>query len=364
MMFDPNSSKPFPNVVEELPKLLPYFFVNPSGSNVLSTRSKEILVRSREVIANFLGVSNSEVLFTSSSTESNNLAIKGYLYAKRGSVITTDFEHPSITHSLKTLEKEGINVLYLPTDRYGWIDPELVKEHVREDTLLVVMGAVCRETATLRDLKQIVKTVKEVNPKTLCHFDFWGIYYPDRVVDIKQVDMASFDGPSLFGPQGIGVLYIRKGIRLKPIIEGGTQERGLRAGEENLFGIYTLAQSIRVLSEWRRAIESNITACDSYVNGAFFLQPLHKEGWKAPGLFSFGLNGLEAEMIISFMEKRGFFLGYPSRCMASGVKNRLKQKTGFDDLLFFRIQPFISLKEINTFLGIMKSIFASVGSIL
>lgn len=364
MMFDPNSSKPFPQVMEELSQFLLYFFVNPSGLNVLSTKSKELLVRSRGAVAEFLGINSSEVLFTSSSTESNNLAIKGYLSSKRGSVITTDFEHPSITHPLKTLEKEGLNVLYLTTDRYGWIDPELIREHVKEDTLLVTMGAVCRETATLRDIVGIVKVVKETNPKTLCHFDFWGLYYPDMVVDVELLDMASFDGPSFLGPQGVGILYLKKGIRLKPIIEGGTQERGLRAGEENLFGIYALARSVKILSEWRRAIEENITACDGYVEGMIFPQPIFKKGWKVPGLFSFGLNGLEAEMIMSFMEKKGFFLGYPSPCIANRIKDRLKHKTGFDDILSFRIQPFTSLKEIKTFIGAVKSILASVESAL
>jgi cysteine desulfurase len=360
MIFDPASSKPPPQVINELSTYLPYFYMNPSGLNTLSTKAKELLVRSRGIIAEFLKTRNSEIIFTSSSTESNNLAIKGYLFGKKGSVITTDFEHPSIAHPLRTLEREGFHVLYLPTDRYGWIDPELVKEYVKEDTLLVTMGAVCRETATIRDVRKIIKIVKEVNPNTVCHFDFWGIYYPDQVVDLSEVDMASFDGPSLLGPQGIGFLYVKRGIRLKPIIEGGTQERGLRAGEENLFGIYALAQSIKLLSEWRKAIENNISLCDNYIKDKMFLSPLFNSEMKAPGLFSYGINEVDVEMIITLLDKSGVFLGYPSPCIASGIKTKLKQKTGFDDVLSFRTLPFTSLSEIESFIDYVQSIMERV----
>ncbi|MEZ0361573.1 MAG: aminotransferase class V-fold PLP-dependent enzyme [Hydrogenobacter sp.] len=360
MMFDPLSSTPFPNVIKGISRQLPYFFINPLGLHALSMKSKEILVKSRGIISDFLGCANLEVIFTSSSTESNNLAIKGCLFDKVGSIITTDFEHSSIIHPLKTLEKQGFRVIYIPTDSSGWVEPQKVKEYMDDDTLLITMGAVCRETATLRDVKGILKVAKESKPDILCHFDFWGVYYPDSLVNIKDLDMASFDSLSLLGPLGVGFLYIKKGIRLKPLIEGGTQERGLRAGEENLFGIYTLAQSIKVLVEWREAIESNLKTNDHYLEERMFLPPIFKKGCKAPGLFSYGLKETSMEVLASFMERGGIFLGYSSPCMVSGLKKRIKQKAGFEDALSFRIPPFTSLKEVSTFLNHLSNILARV----
>lgn len=365
MIYEPYSSFPFPEVFREVYHNLPYFFINPSGLNALSTKSKEMLVRSRAVVAEFLKCANSEVIFTSSSTESNNLAIKGAVWNKRGSIITTDFEHPSILHPLKTLsEKQGLKVVYLETDKTGFIEPERVKEAVSEDTLLVTMGAVCRETATLRDVNGIIRAVKEANPNTLCHFDLWGLYYPTSQIDLRELDMASLDGPFLFGPQGVGVLYVRKNVRIRPLIEGGTQERGLRAGEENLFGIFSLSKSLALLMEREEAVKKSLSLCDRYIMENLSLPPVFKEGWKAPGLFSYGLKDMEAEMLISFMEKKGYFLSYPSPCMANRIKSRIKEKCGFEDLLFVRAPPITSIGDIKTFLNDLKDVLEKIGSMV
>ncbi|MFN3813318.1 MAG: cysteine desulfurase family protein [Aquificaceae bacterium] len=363
MIYEPYSSFPFPEVFREVYNSLPYFFINPSGINALSTKSKEMLVRSRAVMAEFLKCANSEIIFTSSSTESNNLAIKGAVWNKKGSIITTDFEHPSILHPLKTVsEKQGLRIVYLETDKTGYVDPKCVKDAVLEDTLLLTMGAVCRETATLRDVNGIVRAVKETNPNTLCHFDLWGLYYPTSQIDLRELDMASLDGPFLLGPQGIGILYIRKNVRIRPLIEGGVQEKGLRAGEENLFGIFSLSKSVTLLMEREEAVKKSLSFCDKYIMDNLHLPPIFKENWRAPGLFSYGLRDTEAEMLISFMGKEGFFLSYPSPCVVNRVKSRTKQKYGFGDLLFIRIPPLTSIGNIRTFLNTLKDVLEKIGS--
>ncbi|WPM31472.1 aminotransferase class V-fold PLP-dependent enzyme [Hydrogenobacter sp. T-2] len=353
LLLDPTSSQPLDGAFRQ--ELLSIFFINPTGINSLSTRSKEMLVRSRGVLASFLGCSNLEVIYTSSSTESNNLAIKGYVYGKKGSILTTNFEHISITHPLKGLERQGFEVVYIQTDEKGWVDPQAVAEQVREDTLMVTMGAVCRETSTLRDIKGIVSAVKEVNPNVVCHFDMWGLYYPS--ISMEELNMASFDGPSLMAPQGVGFLYVKKGIRLKPLIEGGIQERGVRAGEENLFGIYLLSQSVRFLMEKRDEIKKSFEMYDGLVLENLPLPPAFKEGCKAPALFSFGLQGVELEMVISLLERGGFYLNTSTPCMAN------RRRCGFDHLLSFRLPPLVPIDELERFLYTLRNTLHSIGAL-
>lgn len=349
MNFDPTSSLPSPEVLKEICNNLQKFFHNPSGISRNSTLSKELLVRARGVVSDFLKVSNSEIIFTSSSTESNNLAIKGSIYGKSGSIITTDFEHPSILNPLRSLEREGYRVIYLPTDRKGWIEPEVVKETLREDTLLLTMGAVCRETATLRDIEGMIRAVREKNPKTLCHFDMWGVYYPLEVLGQEKPDLMSFDGPFLMASQGIGFLYVKKGARLKPIIEGGLQERGIRAGEENLFGIFTLSLSLKSLLAGDS--RENLRALDQFVLQRISLPPAFRENSKALGLFSYGLSDLD-EAVINLMDRRGYTMGYPSPCMVN--RERLKEKSGYKGLLTFRLAPGVTLEDLEGFLKALE----------
>ncbi|MEM3714675.1 MAG: aminotransferase class V-fold PLP-dependent enzyme [Nitrososphaeria archaeon] len=356
MIFDSTSSMPTFQFIEEISHILPYYFINPSGINSLSTKSKEILIKSRNVIANYLGCTNSEVIFTSSSTESNNLAIKGFSFGKKGSIITTDFEHPSILHPLKTLEKQGFTIIHIETDNNGWVEPKTIEKYIQKDTILLTMGALCRETATLRNITEIVKIIKKNNNNIICHFDLWGLYYPDSFIDLKELDMASFDGPYLLGPQGVGFLYVKKGIKLSPLIEGGTQEKGLRAGEENLFGIFALSQAIKFLAEQRKELEAKLRMYDNYIRDNISLFSMSKNGYEVLGLFSYGLQDIEAEMLILSADKYNFFLNYPSPCMANGIKHKIKQKCGFDDVIVFRILPTSSQEEIKQFISILNEI--------
>lgn len=234
-----------PIAEEVLEAMMPYFrevFGNPTSLHSFGQEAKKAIERAREQVAKLINANvPEEIIFTSGAIEANNLAIKGIAqaYAKRGRhIVTTEIEHHSILHPCKTLEREGWEVTYLKPDKYGLIDPEQVREAVREDTVLVSIGHSNREIGTIQNIKELVKAAKEKNPKVIFHTDAAPTlgHYP---VDVQDwgVDAASFTAHLMYGPKGVGALWTRKGVRVKPLIEGGTQERGVRAGTENVPGI-------------------------------------------------------------------------------------------------------------------------------
>ena len=234
-----------PVAQEVIDAMLPYFrehFGNPTSLHSFGQVAKKAINNAREKVAQLINANSpEEIVFTSGGIEANNLAIKGIAkaYEKKGRhIVSTDIEHHSILHPLKTLEREGWEVAYLKPDNYGLIHPDQVREAVRNDTVLVSIGHSNREIGTIQNIKELVKAAKEKNPKVIFHIDACPTlgHYP---VDMQDwgVDAASFTAHLMYGPKGVGALWTRKGVKIRPLIEGGTQERGVRAGTENVPGI-------------------------------------------------------------------------------------------------------------------------------
>ena len=234
------ATSPVPEEIVEVMK--PYFtekFGNPTSLHKLGVEAKKAINRAREQVAELLNVKNpEEIVYTSGGIEANNLAIKGFAKApgitRRGKhIVVSSIEHHSVLHSCKTLEKEGFKITYIEPDEYGIITPEQVAEAVREDTILVSIGFANREIGTVQDIKSLVAAAKEKNLRVVFHSDI-APAVGHMPVNIEEwgLDMASFTGHYFYAPKGVGGLYVRKGVRLKPLIEGGIQEGGKRAGTE------------------------------------------------------------------------------------------------------------------------------------
>ncbi|MEJ5339703.1 MAG: cysteine desulfurase family protein [Aquificaceae bacterium] len=234
-----------PVAEEVLHAMLPYFrenFGNPTSLHSFGQVAKKAINEAREKLASLTNANSpEELIFTSGGIEANNLAIKGIAeaYEKKGRhIVTTEIEHHSILHPLKSLEKKGWEVTYLKPDNYGLIDPQQLADAIRPDTVLVSIGHSNREIGTIQNIKELVRAAKEKNPKVIFHTDACPTlgHYP---VDLKDwgVDAASFTAHLMYGPKGVGALWTRKGVKIRPLIEGGTQERGVRAGTENVPGI-------------------------------------------------------------------------------------------------------------------------------
>ncbi|MFN3870892.1 MAG: cysteine desulfurase family protein [Aquificaceae bacterium] len=234
-----------PVAQEVIDAMLPYFresFGNPTSLHSFGQIAKKAINEAREKLATLIKANSpEEIIFTSGGIEANNLAIKGIAeaYEKKGRhIITTEIEHHSILHPLKSLERKGWEITYLKPDKYGLIHPDQLAEAIRPDTVLISIGHSNREIGTIQNIKELVRVAKEKNPKVIFHTDACPTlgHYP---VDLKDwgVDAASFTAHLMYGPKGVGALWTRKGVKVKPLIEGGTQERGIRAGTENVPGI-------------------------------------------------------------------------------------------------------------------------------
>ena len=231
-----------PVAEEVIEAMMPYYkdnFGNPTSLHQFGINAKKAINRAREQIATLLNIAKpEEIVYTSGAIEANNLAIKGFAKApgvsRRGKhIVVSAIEHHSILHSAKTLEREGFEVSYVKPDKYGIISPDTLSEVVRKDTILVSIGLANREIGTIQDIKALVKTAKEINPRVVFHSDIAPAvgHIPVDIQDLG-VDMASFTGHYFYAPKGVGGLYVKKGVRLKPLIEGGIQEGGKRAGTE------------------------------------------------------------------------------------------------------------------------------------
>ncbi len=234
-----------PKVLEAM---MPYFsdrFGNPSNLHDIGREAKNAIEEARAKTASLIGAKPEEIFFTSSGAESNNFALKGIAYAnnqKGKHIIVSQIEHFSILHPAKTLEKSGFNVTYLPTDRQGLVNPEDVGKAITKDTILVSIMHANNEIGTIQPIEEISRITKDKG--VLFHTDAVATtgWIPVNVQTLG-VDSLSLAGHQFYGPKGAAALYVRKGIRIKPQMEGGIQEDGRRAGTENVPGIVGLGRA-------------------------------------------------------------------------------------------------------------------------
>jgi len=235
--------------------MLPYLageFGNPSSTHVFGRSARAAMDRSRHQVADLLGCSPDEIVFSSGGSESDNLAIQGAAFANRAHgrhIITSTTEHPAVLSTCKYLvEQHGYDVTYVDVDAGGRVDPDAVRCAIREDTLLISIMHANNETGTLQPIKEIAGIARASG--ILFHTDASQSVgkIPTRVEDLG-VDLLTIAGHKLYAPKGIGVLYVRRGVHLQPIILGGGQECGLRAGTENVSHMVALGQACAVAAE-------------------------------------------------------------------------------------------------------------------
>jgi cysteine desulfurase len=237
-----------------IPLFLEYYalptseFIHTPGQTV-----KETVESSREKIARFINANTKEIVFTSGGTEATNLAIKGAALANQSKgkhIISSPIESRAVLDSLKYLEKHGFEVEYIPIDKEGFINLEILKEKIRKDTVLVSIQMVNDEVGTIQNLKDIVKIVKEKNENILIHTDasYAAGWLPLDVKEL-QIDLASLTAHKIHGPKGIGALYVKEGVKLEKIIDGGYAEFNLRGGTPNIPGIVGFAKALELINE-------------------------------------------------------------------------------------------------------------------
>lgn len=241
---------------EVLEKMLPYFSVeygNPSSIYPLGQTASNAVVEARQTVADVLGASPKEVYFTSGGTESDNWAIKGVARAakakgKGNHIITSAIEHHAVLHTCEALEKEGFEVTYLPVNEEGLVSPTEFEQAIRPDTIMASIMYANNEIGTIQPIAELVKIAHEHN--ILFHTDAVQAFCHEAI-NVKElgVDLLSASGHKIYGPKGVGLLYIRRGVKIQNLLDGGQQERGMRPTTENVPGIVGFAEAARLANE-------------------------------------------------------------------------------------------------------------------
>jgi cysteine desulfurase len=325
---DYQSARPVdPRVVEAM---LPYFterFGNPASLHAPGDRATAVLEESRAAVADFLGAVPDEIVFTSGATESNNLALIGYASRNKRSgdhVIISEIEHISLHNIGKYLEKEGFRVTKVPPDQFGRINPDKLRSRITDDTILVSVSWASNEIGTLQAIPTIAEMLKGTG--VALHVDAVAAegQLPIDMATVP-VGLLTISSNDIYGPPGLGALYVRSGIRLAPITMGGGQERGLRSGTENLPGIVGMAAAARIaaaelvregprLAALRdRLIDAVLsTIPDSHLNG----HPVDR----LPNNAHFRFDGIEGESLVLSLKDEGIAVSTGSACSSKTLE--------------------------------------------
>jgi cysteine desulfurase len=318
---DNNATTPLdPAVAEKMSEFLKEKFGNPSSLYPIGREVKEILTGIREVIAKALGADRTEIIFTGSGTEADNLAIRGVLDAfpeKKGLIISA-IEHPAILQTADYLEKKGMDVTYVPVDEYGTVDVNFLKNAITAQTAIISIMHANNELGTIQPIEEISKIAKERG--VLVHTDAVQSFGKINVnVDRLGVDLLSISAHKIHGPKGVGALYIRRGTEIGPIIFGGHQERELRAGTENTIGIVGLGEAVRIITERGDKDKKRITKLAERLKKEIEEQiPKVKfnghEKNRIKGTLCFSFLGLDAEAILLALATKEIYVSTGSAC--------------------------------------------------
>jgi cysteine desulfurase len=315
---------------EVLKAMLPYFsekFGNASSIYASGQEAKVALEEAREKVAEILGASPSEIFFTSGGTESDNLALKGTAFANRKKgkhIITSEIEHPAVLESCKFLEKEGFKVTYLPVDSQGFVHPEDLRKTIREDTTLVSVMHANNEVGTIQPIQELSKITEERG----AYFHTDAIQTVGKIaMDLQRLnmDMLSVSGHKIYGPKGVGALYVRKGVRITPWAHGGHHERSRRAGTENVPAIVGFSRALELLNEEREKHNQHLrNLTETFYRKLVESIPdviLHGDlNRRIPSTLSLSFKGVEGESVILSLDMKGVAVSTGSACSSGTLE--------------------------------------------
>ena len=324
---DNNATTPLdPSVQEKMSLFLREHYGNPSSIYPIGRAVKEIITEAREVIAKALGAIRTEIFFTGSGSEADNFAIRGILEAfpEKDEFITSTIEHPAVIETARYLEKKGIKVSYVPVDQYGTIDLDFLKNAITPKTSLISIMHANNEIGTIQSIEAVTKIAREKG--VLVHTD--AVQSFGKIdVDVKKLgaDLLSISAHKIYGPKGIGALYVRKGTNIKPLIYGGHQEREMRAGTENTIGIVGFGEAVRVLIESGSKDKKRIEKlAEQLKKGIEETIPKVKfnghDKNRIKGTLNFCFMGLEAEAILLALATKEICVSTGSAC-AEGTED-------------------------------------------
>jgi cysteine desulfurase len=318
------TTQPYLDVYKAMESFFGEKFGNPSSIHSFGREADKTLDDTRRTVADFLGVAAEEIFFTSGGTESDNLALKGVAFAnadKGKHIITSSIEHHAILRTCEWLEKQGFSVTYLPVDKYGLVSPEELEKAIRKDTILVSIMHANNEIGTIEPIDELGRVCRQHN----VYFHTDAVQTFGKIpIKMDNIDLLSVSSHKIYGPRGVGALFIRKGVKIEPLIHGGNQERGMRSGTENIAGIVGFAKAVELakknmkkdserLTKLRdKLIEGILKIPDSWLNG-------HPEK-RLPANAHFCFRYIEGEALVLHLDMKGIAASTGSACSSKELK--------------------------------------------
>lgn len=313
--------------------LLTKDYGNPSSLHMKGIEAERFVETAKKKIAKTLRVSEKEIIFTSGGTESNNLAIIGTAMANRRAgnhIITTSIEHASVENPMEVLKEQGFDITYLSVDENGIISLEELEEAVTEQTILVSMMQVNNEIGAIEPVAEAAELIKKKNPATLIHVDAIQSYgkmyiYPKKL----GIDMLSVSGHKIHGPKGSGFLWVKEKTKLKPLILGGGQQKGMRSGTENVPAIAGLGEAAEEIYENLDEKRAHLYGLKQrFIDGIEKLEGTHVNGKtgedSAPHIVSVSFEGIRSEVLLHSLEDRGIYVSSGSACSSNNHAGKQK----------------------------------------
>ena len=344
---------------------------NAAARHMKGVEAERLIKEARAEIARSLKVQEKEILFTSGGTESNNTALIGTALANQRAgkhLITTAVEHASIYNTMEFLREQGFEITYLPVDSYGCISLDELRDAVREDTILVSVMYVNNEIGAVEPVEEISRVIREKNPRTLFHVDAIQAYGKYVIRPKKQgIDLLSVSGHKIHGPKGVGFLYIDERVKIRPLLYGGGQQKGMRSGTENVPGCAGLGAAVKeVYTDHEAKIERLYGLRERMIEGLKALPGVtingHEGRENAPQIVSASFEGVRSEVLLHALEEKGIYVSSGSACSVNhpGVSGTLRgigvKKELLDSTIRFSFGLFNSPEEVDYCLEVLAEL--------
>lgn len=367
---DNNATTPVaPEVLEAMLPYLRECYGNPSSAHQKGREAERALRASRAAVARTLGVDESEIVFTACGTEGNNLALRGVARAlkREGThIITSQVEHPAVLETCRDLETEGFRVTYVGVAPTGALAPEAVLEAITDETILISLMHVNNETGVIFPVEELARRIKRTHPKIVFHSD--GVQAVGKLpLRLTDIDLYSLSGHKFHAPKGVGVLVVRRGVRLKSVMTGGGQERGLRSGTENVAGIVGLARALELAytdfetkqRHFQELRERFLTGLQDIPHAR-----LNTSAPAIPTTVSVAFWGVPGEVLLSALESEGIYVSAGSACASAHKAHRRRshvltamglEPAVIDSSLRFSFSRYTTLEDIDETLRVLKT---------
>ena len=358
------STKPTTGVLDALNKICNECYGNPSSAHSIGVKAEDAIKKSKAAISALIDVSPDEIVFTSGGTEANNMAIFGVAESfKRGGkhIITTKTEHPSVTAPIKFLEQRGYEVTYLGVCDKGYVSTEALYESIRQDTILVSIHHVNSEAGTIQNISEIAETVKSKKPDTIFHCDgvqaFGKIHLP-----LKNIDLYSISGHKIHCVKGIGGLYVKKDLKIAPLIHGGGHQSGLRGGTENSMGSAAFSaaaiEAYSAMSESHQKVHEIKSRLSEMADGEYIIINGDPEN-SLPYILSISFLGKKGEVLLRYLDDKGVYVSTGSACNErkksdSGLAHFGYSKDRVDSAVRFSFSRFNTVREADYCVDILN----------